>query len=260
MDCNEARQHWSVYHDSEGDPTLHLRISEHLEGCPDCAQWFSQQSRLEELLAETLRAGPATPELWDQVLSRSGLRRATAGRRWLWLASVAACAAAVAVLVGVRLWPANGRGSDLDTLAAAWHERLAAGDEPLQFRNDSDQAVETYLRKRVTFPVRCPPRKDAGFAVRGAGVGKLGQAPAAYLAGEVGDDPVSIFILPREGLEAFPRQSQAAGKKGTHHGRQGRYALVARVIDRNTVVVVGQTRPERLERVLNAYGTYPDHH
>ena len=50
MNCNEARQHWNLYHDSEGDAELHFRISEHLAGCADCAQWFSQQSRLEGLL------------------------------------------------------------------------------------------------------------------------------------------------------------------------------------------------------------------
>jgi hypothetical protein len=31
------------------------------------------------------------------------------------------------------------------------------------------------------------------------------------------------------------------------------------VVDQNAVLVVGQTDPARLERVLKAYGTYPDH-
>lgn len=36
--------------------------------------------------------------------------------------------------------------------------------------------------------------------------------------------------------------------------------MVLGVIDKNAVLVIGQTEPERLEKVLSAYGTYPDHH
>src|SRR5260370_38340894 len=99
MNCNEARQHWNLYHDSEGDAELHFQISEHLAICPDCAEWFGQQSRLEGLLAEKLTCQSPTPELWNQVLSRCGLIRPAAARRWLWLAGVAAWAA----LLGMAL-------------------------------------------------------------------------------------------------------------------------------------------------------------
>src|SRR6266851_7542874 len=104
MNCNEARQHWNLYHDSEGDAELHFQISEHLANCPDCAEWFSQQSRLESLVAEKLSSQSPTPELWNQVLTRCGLIQPAPARRWLWLAGVAACAAVFVVAV---LWTWN---------------------------------------------------------------------------------------------------------------------------------------------------------
>jgi anti-sigma factor RsiW len=261
MNCNEARQHWNLYHDSEGDAELHFQISEHLALCPHCAEWFSQQTRLEALLAEKLGPQPATPELWNQVLTRCGLIQPAPARRWLWLAGVAACAA---VLVVALLWtlnrPPNQPSADLAKLTAARHERLVVGEEIPQFESRSDLEVEDYLRKRVSFAVRCPPRKDAGFAVRGAGVCKLGDQPAAYLSGQVGEAPVSIFVLPRDSLAAFPHQQKALRKEKTHRCQEGQYAMVLGVIDKNAVLVIGQTEPARLEKVLSAYGTYPDHH
>lgn len=261
MNCNEARQHWNLYHDSEGDAELHFQISEHLAVCPHCAEWFSQQSRLESLLVEKLNAEAPTPELWNDVLTRSGLLQPAPDRRWLWFTGVAACAA---VLVVAMLWTWNRSpvqpSPDLAKLTAARHERLAAGAELPQFESRSDLEVEDYLRKRVSFPVRCPPRKDAGFAVQGAGICQLADQPAAYLSGRVDDAAVSVFVLPRESLAAFPHQQEALLKEKTHRCQEGQYAMVLGVIDKNAVLVIGQTGPERLEKVLSAYGSYPDHH
>lgn len=132
--ARSPRQHWNLYHDSEGDAELHFQISEHLAGCADCAEWFSQQSRLEALLAEKLNSQAPTPDLWYEVLTRSGLIQTAPARRWLWFAGVAACAA-VLVLAVFLPWNRSPAPSspDLAKLTAARHERLVAGDELPQF-------------------------------------------------------------------------------------------------------------------------------
>jgi hypothetical protein len=257
MNCNEARQHWSLYHDSEGDAELHFQIGAHLGECPQCAEWFSQQGLLEHLLADKLGSQRPTPELWDQVLGRCGLARPARARRWVWLAGVAA-SVVLAVFVYWH-WFRVSPGPNLAELTAAWHQRLTEGGEPVQFHSESDLEVERYLRKQVSFPVRCPPRKDAGFAVHGAGVCRLADQPAAYLAGNVDERPVSIFVLPRDSLAVFPHQQAALRKQSQHQCREGRYEMVMAVIDRNAVLVIGEAKTERLAKVLKAYGTYPDH-
>jgi hypothetical protein len=261
MNCNEARQHWHLYHDSEGDAALHFAINEHLGLCPACAEWFHKQSRLESLLVERTQSPPASPQLWRDVLRGAGLTPVSPGRRyWIIPGLLSGLAACAVLLLSVGVWYLVHRPSpDLSAAAAAWHERIVDGQETVEFSSESDLEVEAYLKQRVSFPVRCPPRKDAGFAVRGAGAGQIGGQPTAYLAGSVDDTPVSIFVLPRSSLDAFPRQRAAAEKETTHRCKEGSYELVLRTIDRNAVVVVGRTSPERLERVLNAYGTYPDH-
>lgn len=256
MDCREARHHWNLYHDSEGDARLHLELEEHLGACPACAEWFFRQTHLESQLKERLRPGGPTGTLWEGVLTRVGLRQRNPMRRWLplWMG-----AAAAALLVWL-FWPATPVGTDLAALSADWHGRLSSGQERVEFVSQSDQEVEQYLRQRVTFPVRCPPRKDAGFAVQGAGVGQLGAFHAAYLTGEVASAPVSIFVLPRDSLSSFPTQEQALVGTSVYHERTAGYDLVVRAFDRNAIVVIGQTSPAALERIVNAYGTYPDHH
>ena len=258
MKCNDARQHWNLYHDSEGDAELHFQISEHLAVCPECAEWFAKQSRLEDLLTEKLAAQPATNELWNNVLAKAGVMQPVRSRNWLWFASIAACLSIV--LVGFTLYWNRSSSPDLTKLTATNHQRLVEGQETPQFKSRDDKKVEDYLRGRVSFPVRCPPRKDKGFEVHGAGVCTLAEQPAAYLSGFVDESPVSIFILPRASLTAFPRQQESLKKDKTHRTQEGEYAMVFGVIDQNVVLVVGRTDSKQLENVLNGYGTYPEHH
>lgn len=260
MNCDDVRQHWNLYHDSEGDVEMHFHIEEHLAVCADCAEWFHHQSRLEDLLVEKLAVQSPTPEVWNRVFVGVRLRRRPSSRRWMLFSGIAACAAGILLAL---LWTngasRDGEQGNLVQLTSNWHDRLTSGAEPLQFRSGSDLEVEGYLRQRVSFPVRCPPRKDAGFSVEGAGVCTLAQQPAAYLAGRVEEAPASIFILPRDGLAAFPHQRDALRKAKTLRCVEGKYAMVLGVVDRNAVLVVGQSDPDRLERVLHAYGTYEDH-
>ncbi len=266
MRCDEARRLWSLYHDSEGDADTHYRISEHLSVCPDCAEWFHVRSDLENRLTERLRDNIPDEAMWSQVLQQAVLSQGESRRRsssWaydsrrFWIAASLGGVVCLLSLFWLSAWYFS---PDLSHLTAQWHTRLEAGEETLQFRSESDEEVENYLRERVTFPVRCPPRQDSGFKVQGAGVFRLADHPAAYLSGSVDSAPVSIFVLPSHSLQDFPRQRQALKRSSEHRASAGEYAVVWGVIDQNAVMVVGQAESRRLQRVLQAYGSYPDHH
>jgi hypothetical protein len=93
--------------------------------------------------------------------------------------------------------------------------------------------------------------------VEGAGICRLADQPAAFVVGSVDRDAVSIFILSRDSLAAFPDQSAALQAESIHRCRQGSYEMALSVVDRNVVLVVGKAPAESLLRVLRAYGTYP---
>ncbi len=259
MNCEDVRRHWHLYHDSEGDAELHFQINEHLEGCQSCEEWVSKESQFEQLIADRLVAQAPDRELWNHVLVGAGVVRPASSRRWT-LFAIVACAASVLVALGLwPLWGPQGSREDasLSELTAGWHQRLTSGAVDVQFQSDSDLAVEDYLRKEVSFSVRCPPRKDAGFAVEGAGTCRLANQSAAYLVGKVDAVPVSIFILSRDSLPAFAHQQEALAKESVHRCREGQFEMALSVVDRNLVLVVGQVEPEQLVRVLSYYGTYP---
>ncbi len=258
MTCNDVRQHWMLYLDSEGDAELHFRISDHLGMCPACAEWFAQQQRFEQALTDRLTAGHATPELWEHVLKRAGMRTpAVRPRRWLaWGGMAAAAAVLLAVVVGFQI-AGRWHSSDLAQNAADWHEQLLQGKVQPDLLSTSDQEVDRYLKKRVPFRVHCPPRTDVNFAVQGAGVCFLkDQQQAAYIVGQVDLAPVSILVLDRASLDAFPRESAYLRGGQRHRCQEGNHQMIAGVVADNVVLVIGRAPPESLEKLLNAYGSY----
>lgn len=260
MNCTTAKEHWELYHDSEGDAQLYLEINEHLARCAACGEWFERQQSFEASLLARLRGDSRSDDMWTRLEGQVCKATPKTSQNWSSLLRYIAFAASI-VLIGV-LWRFVGNShpwaSDLTRLVSACHERLAGGSDPLQFESESDLAVEAYLKNRVSFPVRCPPRQDAGFAVRGGGVCTLGDAPAAYVHGLVDAEKVSVFILPHERIAEFGLDRDALQHSRVVHQRVGEVEVVFAAVDQNIVVVVGQQSPTRLERVVRAYGTYPE--
>jgi len=256
MNCEEIRRHWDLYHDSEGDAGLHLQINEHLASCEACSRWFFANSQLEDAVAERLSRSDSDPMMWKAVLLHAGVTPARRPRSIRTLALCMTCVILAVLIAGFVFLAGDGEPS-LSASAASMHDRLASGDLAPPFLSDSDHDIEGYLRKEVGFPVRCPPRKNAGFLVHGAGTCRMEKESAAYLLGRVDGAPVSIFVLPRQSLYAFPHQQAALDKEQVHRCREGKYEMALAVIDQNVVLVIGQTQPERLLRVLRAYGSYP---
>lgn len=254
LDCAQVRRLRALYHDGEGEPQLYDRINAHLAACAACSGWYESQRRFDRRIEDHLRPPPADPLLWGRLLVGAGLVRPSGNHRGcLALLVVAAAGLLVALLWSLR--PAT----DLAASVLHWHTRLVQGAEAPQLASDSDRVVEDYLRGRVSFPVRCPPRQDSGFHVTGAGVRRKAGGEVAYLTGRIGDSPVSIFIFPQS--VRFPASDwETLDDPAFRYGRRRGYDLMLRRFDRNWVLVVGRTDRGRLSRVLRAYGSYHDQH
>lgn len=257
MNCHQVRQHWHLFHDSEGDAELQLQINEHLGRCAECSDWFTQQSALEEALTHALRDGAEpSPDLWGRIEGSLTPSKPVASRRWLLLGSVTIVLAASLLVVvgsGVRESPDSG----LASLSVALHDQLTSGEKVPSFVSTSHLDIENYLRQHVNFPVRCPPREDAGFAAKGGGTGKLARDSVAYVVGHVDGEAVSLFILSRESLAHFPEARNLSQRGGSHYSREGDFDIAMTQFDQNLVLAVGKTQREKLHRLLTAYGSYP---
>jgi anti-sigma factor RsiW len=258
MNCNECRRHWELYYDSEGDSELYLEINEHLAECQSCAKWFFQQQQFEVLVTTRLSASEPTAGLWERVLSETGIVRPAAARSWTFFGSCIALAASL--LLALTFWQMSPGESSvhLTALTAVVHRDFVEENKDVEFISVSDQEVEQYLKHRVPFSVRCPPREDAGFEVRGGGICAIAGDPTAYVVGRVEGQEVSIFILPEERLDRFAHERDTLDREKIHHCREGELEMVLAKIDRNVVVVIGKAAPQQLEQVVRAYGTYPE--
>jgi anti-sigma factor RsiW len=252
-----------LYLDSEGDPELHFRLGDHLAMCPQCVEWLARQGRFECALKARLAEGEETPGLWDRALKRADALPPAARRRRLVRVGLLAVAAALLLAVAAGLWfalrPPAHHAHDLPLVAVDWHERLLRGETRPDFESTSDQAVDRYLKEKVPFKVHCPPEADVDFAVQGAGVCPLkDRRLAAYIVGRVGGSPVSILVLDHSALGAFPLEGSYLKGGNRHKCSEGGYQMVSGVVADNVVVVVGAAPLEDLERLLNAYGSYPE--
>ena len=237
---------------------MHLRINEHLEKCSACARWFEQQSALEDVITHSLQADrEPNASVWDHIESQLVAPQPTRPRNWLLLGSLTlAVAASVLIAVALGLW--SSPPPDLASLSIRVHDELANGREHPKFASTSHLEIEDYLRQHVGFPVRCPPREDAGFEARGGGTCTLAGDSAAYVVGRVDGADVSLFILSRDSLTHFPDQQRMLRRERTHHRRDGNLDVLMTEFDRNLVLVVGKAPPEKLHRLLQAYGSYAD--
>eukprot|EP00913_Durusdinium_trenchii_P028414 g26642.t1 len=195
-------------------------------------------------------SGQPTPELWDAiVLTEGDVAKSTTSRKWLmWFAFVTV--ACLLIAAGLKFSGGtpedNADELDLARLSTQWHRDLSEGTQQVGFRSSSDLDVERYLRRRVEFPVRCPPRKDTGFIVSGAGVCRFEGQKAAYLVGKLDGNDVSIFILSRDALRRFPRQQEDLEQGDALSCVDGVYRTTMAAIDRNVVLAVGNASCTRL--------------
>lgn len=253
MTCKEVRQNWMLFVDSEGDPELHLRLSDHLAMCPGCAEWLTRQQRFEQALAERM-SEPEDSSIWERVLRFSSVKEPAQRRRRVALRSV--LVAAVVVLAGVVIWSTNRQAvsAELPRLTADCHQRHLSGVSQIEFRSQDVGAIDRYITSQVPFRAVCPPRAAVGFVVEGAGVCRWAPEPMVYFVGRVDDTSVSVFVLDRATLDTFPRdRDRLAQGDGRSQAREGGYQTVSALTAENVVVVVGTAPAEVLEKILKAY-------
>lgn len=103
MDCTNARFFLNVNRPGELDETERRSLDEHLEACPDCAQFAQAENHFDETIGAAMLRVPVPAGLKTRLLDKlSGQRRP---RPWKWVAAAAAILVA-AGLGGYFIFPA----------------------------------------------------------------------------------------------------------------------------------------------------------
>ena len=258
MNCNEAKRRW-VLIGERGEPERELLL-DHLAGCEDCLQWYQRQSEVDMLTVQVLYGSGPDLSVWRRIEQQVLPRPSSITPAYAWRACLAA-AAVLLIVVGLLRYLRSENSHAAAEKLIAKHLELAAGDIPMAHLSESDLQVESYLKSRTPFPMRCPPRRDSGFFVKGAGVLSAEKTSTAYLHGQVGDTPVTIFIMPVTRKSDFPFDDDPAADSTTIVCPYTNCTVYLAILHQNVVAIIGESISESiLERIARAYGTYPHQH
>lgn len=260
MKCHEVRQLFPLYYDSEGDAEIQFRIADHLGACDGCREWFARESRHVAALDKMLRADMVPNyEIWLRIEQQCKPRPAQRLFAWpRWPVAAAVLLSATVLMTGL-VWYSFAAVEHLSAQAASFHDEYIRGGRRPALTSESVEAIEKWLRANLGFSVRCPPQGQADFRLHGADVQRFGQRAGAHILGEVNGQTVSVFVLPRESLEAFPHlRRHLTTENDSHECREGPYQMVARIMHGHVVVAVGQHTAQVLTEVLLGYGHH--HH
>ena len=116
MRCRTAREYFCRHRDGTLDETTRMRLQEHLDKCPDCAEFCGEMDGCLQLLGSLCEIEASENFEWNlkrriaMEKSRAMRDRATAGiGGWIWGSKFIAATAATLVVVLAGTWMLAGR-------------------------------------------------------------------------------------------------------------------------------------------------------
>ena len=265
MKCNDVRRFLSAYLDSELDATTHFQIQTHLAECEACGARIEQEKRLEESLVKSVRSVSTKDDsaIWDRALAgvRQAAPQGAAERRLGTRRAVLAVAASLVLTAGAYfaygLWTNERRELDIAETAAENH--VAYIKNRLQAKVDIDSHVQlvSYFRDRFDCSL-AKESMDEDVRLVGARNCRMGGVASAYIMYEFRHTPISMFVIHRESLPAFPGAVAALSTGATyvHCSVEGYNFSMTHDKDR-VLCTVGAVDTAVLDRLLACYVALP---
>lgn len=262
MSCEDLELSLDAYLDGEFEERERAEADAHVQGCESCRRRVESESRYRAALKGKLKAafGPAgtpgrAPDALRQRLSRALDRE----RQPLWrrslspipIATLAACAAGVAVVIAIQ-------GGPDPMIEDAVRKHLR--DLPLEVTaaTADPAALATWFRGKIDFNASLPRFQSASVKVMGARLSNIRDRPAAYVRYElprghrgslfVVDDPERRLGLGGHAVAgAVPVRmaNQAGYNVAVWRQNEIVYSMVSDLDEPELVQLVSQLQPER---------------
>lgn len=208
-DCSTIMKLVHAYLDGQLDVKESLRVESHLQECQDCRENFLAEKEFLGLMHRNVVAA-AAPEFASRCLQAALDRevrhrvRAQRFRRVPWMAAAIALIGAVGLFVAMN--ESKTRVPRVVSLAVEAHAAYLGDHDTLDVTSRDSTAVSAWLSKQLPFNVALPNEAPPGLELLGGRVVGDSQTPAAYLAYAIGDETVSLLIMP-------PRETRLAGRE-----------------------------------------------
>ena len=178
--------------------------------------WVQPPTPQEEELVAELKA-PSQPDVLDQPVPA----RPQPWRLMRWLVP----AAALIVAALIMLWPPSSplSGVEFAEFAVSTQRQHAQGNLPLDFRSDSQETLNEWLRAKSPFSLALPaspppPGEERPYRLEGAGLVQVAGKPAVYIAYQMQTGPAGLVVTP-DSVAVASGGVQVAYKKVTFHYR-----------------------------------------
>jgi len=175
----------------------------HAALCDHCGPLLRAAARLEAQPTpeeESFLAQLAAPKRPSLVISPA--RSVPATTPW-WTFAKWAIPAALAIVVTafIALTPRPIEGASFAEIAASTHQQHAEGALALDFRTDSPQQLDDWLKVNLPFALPLPtapevPGEHRPYRLEGARLVEVRGKPAVYISYVAENDPVSLLVTP----------------------------------------------------------------
>ena len=245
MKCAEVRKFVRLYFDSELDAEHSFEVEQHLESCAECAGLFEAEKKFDVRLSKFLRAGQATPALWEKIEARIEPQFAMAKALWL-LALAASLIVAVSIIFFARSRPL-----DLANAVEECHSAYVHQITTPEFSGTVPSKIAQQFGDRLDTEAFNYRPSEPAFTSSGARLCHVEGVPVALILGHCADTPVSMIVFKKSELDHFP-QTKRKLESGDPIAcsRSGKFQFAARVVDDHVVCVVGDEPRPALEDLL----------
>ncbi|MBI4834066.1 MAG: zf-HC2 domain-containing protein [Planctomycetes bacterium] len=254
INCSNIKEHLNRYLDKEPDAATDSAVKEHLSKCPSCRAWFDKEARLEKNLVKILaQTSGNDAEIWAKAidsLGDSGLKK----RLLNYFVPIASAALIMITLGMLLLFPPASSSLDLLEAAEQIHQSVLRPNFRLDLKTDSPETLNKYFNaqyKGETPDCNTYTTCKKDCSLRGGRMCTLKQRQAMHIVIDYNSIPVSILVLPKDDLNAFP-EAEARLEKCyeiyTAKSKGFNYALVR--IGPNIVCAIGEVEQEILKQLL----------
>src|SRR5262245_30184637 len=219
MICQELTRYIDAFLDDELSVMENLRVQAHMAFCGNCRAIVKSEITLRSLIEADALRDSAPDHLREKILcqiSEQPQRPSGGFGRWIFLqrgffAGLMAGAMAVALVFSLGVYFLKTSSESISPLVAEMvgkHQMYSRSEASLQVTNSDHHGVDSWLRQRVTFPLRVPILARSGERLIGARVSTVGDRQAAYLLYEIHGRRISVYVF-----ESLPNDNLSGSSK-----------------------------------------------
>ena len=218
---------------------MHAALCNHCGPLLRAATVLEQEPTAQEEAFLSRLATPQRPEPMRRNLAPSLPRFAFL--KW-------AVAAALVVMVagfGTLTWRTSLKGTRFAEFAANIHKQQLQGDNALDFRSDSQQMLNAWLKAKLPFSMELPATvpgagEDRPYRLEGARLVQVSGKPAVYISYRSKADPVSLVVTSDSVAVASGGVTVDYNKVSFHYRMVGDYKVVTWSLHGRTYALVSQ--------------------